>query len=153
MAKEGIKILAKNKKAFFNYTVLEKFECGIVLEGTEVKSIRMGSMSFPDSFAEIDQNEVWIKNFHINKYPFSSIFVHDPDRAKKLLLHKDEIKRLERKVTEKGFTLVPLEFYLKNGKVKVSLGLCRGKKQFDKSAAIKERDMNRDMQRAFRNRE
>lgn len=153
MKAESLKIIAKNKKAYFNYHVEEKLECGIVLEGTEVKSIRLGSISFPDSFAEIIEGEVWVKNFHIGKYPFSSLFLHDPDRPKKLLLHRDEIKRLIRKVKEKGITLIPLEFYLKHGKVKVLLGLCRGKKQFDKSAAIKERDIKRDMQREFRRRQ
>ena len=93
------------------------------------------------------QNEVWLKNFHISEYVYSSIFNHDPDRPKKLLLHKDEIKRLTRKTEEKGYTLIPLEFYLKRGRIKVMLGICKGKKQFDKRADIKERDIKRDMQR------
>ena len=93
--------------------------------------------------------EDFLKNVHISEYSFSSIFNHNPDRAKKLLLHKDEIKKLERKVTEKGYTLIPLNFYLKNGRVKVSLGVCKGKKQFDKRATIKQRDVNRDIQREF----
>ena len=111
---------------------------------------RHGNISFPDSFAEITKNEVWVKNLHISEYSFSSIFNHNPDRPKKLLLHKEEIKRLDRKVQEKGFTLIPLDFYLKNGRVKVKLGVCKGKKQFDKRADIKERDVKRDMQREFR---
>jgi len=93
------------------------------------------------------KNEVWLKNVHIAEYVYSSIFNHDPDRPKKLLLHKDEIKRLSRKVEEKGYTLIPLEFYLKNGRIKIRLGICKGKKQFDKRADIKERDIKRDMQR------
>ena len=93
------------------------------------------------------RNEVWLKNFHISEYVYSSIFNHDPDRPKKLLLHKDEIKRLTRKTEEKGYTLIPLEFYLKRGRIKVMLGICKGKKQFDKRADIKERDIKRDMQR------
>nr|WP_230978161.1 SsrA-binding protein SmpB [Treponema vincentii] len=125
----------------------ETIECGIALQGTEIKSVRDGRISFPDSFAEIIRNEVWLKNFHISEYVYSSIFNHDPDRPKKLLLHKDEIKRLTRKTEEKGYTLIPLEFYLKRGRIKVMLGICKGKKQFDKRADIKERDIKRDVQR------
>jgi len=147
---EGKKIIATNKKARFNYSIDDTYECGIVLEGSEVKSIKLGNISFPDAFAEILKGDVWVKNFHISEYRFSSIFKHNPDRPKKLLLHKEEIKRLERKVEEKGYTLIPLDFYFKNGRVKVSLGLCKGKKQFDKRADIRERDIKRDMQREFR---
>ena len=98
---EGKKIIAQNKKARFNYSIEDSIECGIVLEGTEVKSFKTGNISFPDSFAEIQKGEVWVKNLHISEYPFSSVFNHDPDRPKKLLLKRDEIKRLERKVEEK----------------------------------------------------
>ncbi len=147
MEKGSVKIIAKNKKAYFNYTVDEKIECGLVLEGTEVKSVREGRISFPDSYAEIINNEVWVKNLHISEYIYSSIFNHDPDRPKKLLLKKEEIKRLKRKIEEKGYTLVPLEFYFKNRIVKLSLGVCKGKKLFDKRADIKERDIHREMQR------
>ncbi|MCR5289833.1 MAG: SsrA-binding protein SmpB [Treponema sp.] len=150
MAEENRKIIAVNKKARFNYSVDESIECGIVLEGTEIKSVKAGNISFPDSFAEIIHNEVWVKGFHISEYAFSSVFNHNPDRPKKLLLHKDEIKRLIRKTEEKGYTLIPLEFYLKRGIIKVSLGVCKGKKLFDKRADIRERDVNRDMQREFR---
>ena len=90
---EGIKVIAQNKKARFNYSVEESYECGVALEGTEVKSVKAGNISFPDAFAEIINGEVWVRNFHISEYPFSSIFNHDPDRKKKLLLHKEEIKR------------------------------------------------------------
>ncbi len=148
---DGIKIIGQNKKAYFNYTVDEKYECGIVLQGTEVKSVKQGSVSFGDSFAFIENNEVWMQNFHISEYSYSSVFNHEPDRKKKLLLHKDEIKRLKRKVEEKGYTLVPLDFYLKNGIVKVTLGLCKGKKLFDKRASIKDRDVKREIAREFRN--
>ncbi|MDE5898138.1 MAG: SsrA-binding protein SmpB, partial [Treponemataceae bacterium] len=120
------------------------------LQGTEVKSVKNGSISFPDAFAEIRGGEVFLKGLHISEYSYSSVFNHDPDRAKKLLLHKEEIKRLVRKTEEKGYTLVPIDFYLKNGRVKVTLGVCRGKKQFDKRAAIRERDVERDVQREFR---
>ena len=148
---EHVKIIAQNKKARFNYAVEDTYECGIVLEGTEVKSVKAGNISFPDAFAEITGGEVWVRNLHIAEYPFSSVFNHDPDRKKKLLLHKEEIKRIRRKVEEKGYTLIPLDFYLKNGRVKVTLGVCKGKKLFDKRADIKERDVNREIARAFRN--
>ena len=143
-------MIAQNKKARFNYTITESLECGIELKGTEVKSVKAGNISFPDAFAEIINREVWLKQMHISEYFYSSVFNHEPDRPKKLLLHRDEIKRLNRKVEEKGVTLIPLDFYLKNGRVKVNLGLCRGKKQYDKRADIRERDVQRDMQREFR---
>lgn len=143
------KIIAENRKARFDYFIEDTYECGIVLEGTEVKSVKNGNISFPDAFAEISGGEVWVKNFHISEYSFSSIFNHDPDRPKKLLLHKDEIKRLVRRVDEKGCTLIPLDFYLKDGRVKVTLGVCKGKKMYDKRAAIKDRDVQRDIQREF----
>lgn len=146
---DGKKLIAENRKARFDYFIEDTFECGIALEGTEVKSVKNGNISFPDSFAEIINNEVWVKNLHISEYSFSSVFNHDPDRPKKLLLHKEEIKRLIRKVDTKGYTLIPIDFYLKNGRVKVSLGLCKGKKQFDKRASIKDRDINRDIAREF----
>lgn len=147
----GIKIIGENRKARFDYFIEETYECGIALEGTEVKSVKNGNISFPDAFAEIINNEIWLKNFHISEYAFSSIFNHNPDRAKKLLLHSEEIKRLIRKVEEKGYTLIPISFYLKNGRVKVSLGVCKGKKQYDKRATIKDRDIQRDIQREFAN--
>ena len=149
MVKEG-KLIAQNKKARFNYSVDETYECGLVLEGTEVKSFKAGNISFPDAFAEIQKGEVWVKGLHIAEYSYSSVFNHNPDRPKKLLLHRDEIKRLTRKVEETGYNLIPLDFYLKNGRIKVTLGLCKGKKQFDKRADIRERDVKRDMQREFR---
>ena len=128
MKKEGKKLIAKNKKAFFDYSVDSSIECGIVLQGTEVKSVKEGKISFNDSFAEIQAGEVFIKNFSISEYVYSSIFNHKPDRNRKLLLHKDEIKRIERRVREKGYTLIPLEFYLKNGRLKILLGICKGKR-------------------------
>ena len=143
------KIIAENRKARFDYFIEDTYECGIVLEGTEVKSVKNGYISFPDAFAEITNGEVWVKNFHISEYSFSSIFNHDPDRPKKLLLHAEEIKRLTRRVDEKGCTLIPLDFYLKDGRVKVTLGVCKGKKMYDKRAAIKDRDVQRDIQREF----
>ena len=147
---DGRKIIAENRKARFDYFIEDTYECGIVLEGTEVKSVKNGNISFPDAFAEITNGEVWVKNFHISEYSFSSIFNHDPDRPKKLLLHREEIKRIERRVEAKGYTLIPIDFYLKNGRVKMTLGVCRGKKQFDKRATMKDRDIQRDIQREFR---
>ena len=144
---DGRKIIAENRKARFDYFIEDTYECGIVLEGTEVKSVKNGNISFPDAFAEITNGEVWVKNFHISEYSFSSIFNHDPDRPKKLLLHAEEIKRLTRRVDEKGCTLIPLDFYLKDGRVKVTLGVCKGKKMYDKRATIKDRDVQRDIQR------
>lgn len=146
---EGKKLIAENRKVRFDYFIEETYECGIELQGTEVKSVKNGSISFLDSFAEIINGEVWLKNFHISEYSFSSVFNHNPDRPKKLLLHKEEIKRLTRKIDVKGYTLIPVGFYLKNGRVKVTLGVCKGKKQFDKRATIKDRDIKRDLAREF----
>ena len=143
------KIIAENRKARFDYFIEDSYECGIVLQGTEVKSVKNGNISFPDAFAEIINGEVWVKNLHISEYSFSSIFNHNPDRPKKLLLHAEEIKRLTRRVEEKGCTLIPLDFYLKDGRVKVTLGVCKGKKMYDKRASIKDRDIQRDIQREF----
>lgn len=150
MGQLGIKLIAENRKARFDYTIDDSIECGVVLQGTEVKSVKEGKISFPDSFAEIVKDEVWLKNFNISEYVYSSIFNHNPDRPKKLLLHREQIKRLQRKVEEKGYTLIPLSFYLKDGRLKVSLGICKGKKQFDKRNTIKDRDNQRDIQREFR---
>ena len=148
---EGKKIIAENRKARFDYFIDETYECGIELLGTEVKSVKNGSISFPDSFAEIINGEIFVKNFHITEYSYSSIFNHNPDRPKKLLLHREEIKRIARRVEAKGYALIPIDFYLKNGRVKMTLGVCRGKKQFDKRATIKDRDVQRDIQREFKN--
>jgi SsrA-binding protein len=147
---EGIKIIAVNRRARHDYEVDETFECGIELLGTEVKSFRDGKISFPDAWAEIISGEVWIRSLRIAENPFSSIFNHDPDRKKKLLLHRDEIKRLTRRVEERGFTLIPLSFYFKKGRVKVDLGVCKGKKTYDKRADIREKDIKRDIAREFR---
>lgn len=148
----SVKVIAVNRKARFDYTVDETYECGIELLGTEVKSVRDGRISFPDAWAEVVNGEVWLNSFSIAENPFSSIFNHDPLRKKRLLLHKQEIKRLHRKVEEKGYTLVPLSFYFKKSRVKVELGVCKGKKMYDKRAGIRERDLNRDMEREFRGR-
>ena len=147
---EGIKIIAVNRKARHDYSIDESYECGIELLGTEVKSFRDGKISFPDAWAEVINSEVWVRSLKIAVNPFSSIFNHDPDRKKKLLLHRDEIKRIHRKTEEKGYTLIPLSFYFKNGRVKVELGLCKGKKTYDKRASIREKDLKREVSREFR---
>jgi SsrA-binding protein len=150
---EGVKVVAVNRRARFDYSVDESFECGVSLLGTEVKSIKDGKLSFPDAFAEVRGGEVWLRNFHIAEYAFSpAVFQHDPDRQKKLLLHAQEIKRIDRRVREKGYTLVPLSVYLKRGLIKIELGLCKGKKLYDKRSDIRERDIDRDMRRDLRRR-
>jgi len=148
---EGVKVIAVNRKARHDYSVDDSYECGIELLGTEVKSFRDGKISFPDAWAEVVSGEVWLRSLRVSENPFSSVFNHDPDRKKRLLLHRDEIKRINRKVEEKGYTLIPLSFYFKKGRVKVELGLCKGKKMYDKRADIRERDLNREIQREFRN--
>jgi SsrA-binding protein len=147
---EGVKIIAVNRKARHDYAVDDSYECGMELLGTEVKSFRDGKISFPDAWAEVVKGEVWLRSLRISENPFSSVFNHDPDRKKRLLLHRDEIKRIARKVDEKGYTLIPLSFYFKKGRVKVELGLCKGKKAYDKRADIRERDVKRDIEREFR---
>lgn len=144
-------ILGDNRKARFNYTVMETLECGLVLKGTEVKSIKAGKFSFPDSFADIRKGELFIRNLHITPYDYAGVFNHDAERVRKLLAHKQEIAKLERKVREKGVTLIPLKFYLVKGRVKVEIGLCKGKRQYDKRKSIKDRDLQRDQQRDTRN--
>ncbi|MDR2159811.1 MAG: SsrA-binding protein SmpB [Treponema sp.] len=147
---EGVKIIAVNRRARHDYTVDDRIECGIELLGTEVKSFRDGKISFPDAWAEVAEGEVWLRSLRVAENPFSSLFNHDPDRKKKLLLHREEIKRLRRRVEEKGYTLIPLSFYFKKNRVKVELGLCKGKKAFDKRADIRERDVKREVEREFR---
>jgi SsrA-binding protein len=146
----GVKIVAVNRRARHDYTVNDSYECGVELLGTEVKSVRDGRISFPDAWAEVIDGEVWLRSFRIAENPFSSVFNHDPDRKKRLLLHRDEIKRITRKTEEKGYTLIPLSFYFKNRRFKVELGLCKGKKMFDKRADIRERDLKREVSREFR---
>lgn len=147
---ESKKIIAENRKARFNYFIEDSIECGIALEGSEVKSVRLGQVSFPDAFAAIENGEVWVRSMHIAPYSFSGAYTPEPLRPRKLLLHKDQIKRLIRKTNEKGYTLIPLDLYFKNGRVKVNLGICKGKKQFDKRDAIRERDLDREASRAFK---
>ena len=141
------KLLARNRRAFYDYSVEENLECGIVLQGTEVKSLRDGKFSFSDSYAKIRDDELWLIGLHISEYSHGNINNHEPLRDRKLLIHRQELKRLKRKVDERGFTLIPLRIYLKGGRIKVELGVCRGKKSYDKRESIKERDQKRDADR------
>lgn len=145
------KLVQKNKKAYFNYEIIDDLECGISLVGTEVKSVRSGKCSFSDSYVTIKNGNLDLIGFSIQPYSHGSIFNHQPERNRRLLAHKDEIKKLKRKVDEKGFTLVPLEIYLKNNLVKMKIGLARGKATYDKKNAIKEKDLNRDQKRELKN--
>lgn len=134
----------KNKKAYFDYFVEEEIECGIELKGTEIKSIRNGNANLKDSYAIIRNNEVFVLNMFINKYEEGNQFNHDERRTRKLLLHKKEINKLASYVERDGYSLVPLKMYFKNSKLKLSLGLCRGKKLYDKRETIKQRDLERE---------
>jgi len=148
----GIKILSNNRKAHFNYTVEDTLECGIELQGTEVKSMRNGKFSFTDSYARVKTGELILYGFHISPYEFGNIYNHDPTRERRLLAHKQEIKRLQRRVDERGYTLVPLKVYLKGGMVKVLIGICKGKQTHDKRQSIKNKDLKRDAEREMRDR-
>jgi SsrA-binding protein len=141
-----MKVIAKNKKAFFNYEILESYEAGISLQGSEVKSIREGRISLKESYAEIKDGEVYLINCHISPYEPANRFNHDPLREKKLLLHKREIKRLTGKIKERGFTLVPTKVLINDkGRVKVEVSLARGKREYQKKEAIRERDRKREI--------
>lgn len=139
-----------NRKARHDYEIIETYEAGIELKGSEVKSIRNGSANLKDSFAEIDHGEVYVNNFHISPYKFASTFAnHDPYRKKKLLLHKSQIRKLIGKTQEKGLTLIPLKVYSKNGRIKMEIALAKGKKLYDKRRDIKKRDLQREQERAL----
>ncbi|MCR4653086.1 MAG: SsrA-binding protein SmpB [Eubacterium sp.] len=151
MAKErGVKVVANNKKAYHDYFIDEKFECGIELHGTEVKSIRMGKCSIKESFVRIQDGEIYIYGMHISPYEKGNIFNRDPLRPKKLLMHKKEIRTLAGKIAQKGFTLVPVEVYFKDSRIKVQIGLARGKKLYDKRADIQKKDIRREAERNFK---
>lgn len=139
--------IVRNKKARFEYEILDTFEAGIVLKGTEVKSIRQKKVSIQEAYAKIKNGEVFIVGMNISVYEMGNRFNHEPLRERKLLMHRPEIKRLTGKLNEKGYTLVPLSLYFKNGRVKVELGLARGKTTYDKKRTIQERDLKRDLQR------
>ena len=150
MSKEAMKLVANNKKAYHDYFVDEKIEAGLVLHGTEVKSLRMGKCSIKESFIRIENGEMFVYGMHISPYEKGNIFNKDPLRVKKLLLHKSEINKLTGKIKEKGFTIVPLQVYFKDGKAKMEIGLCRGKKLYDKRQDIAKKDMKREAEKEFK---
>ena len=143
-------MIANNKKAYHDYFIEEKYEAGIALHGTEVKSLRMGKCSVKESFIRIEHGEVFIYGMHISPYEKGNIFNKDPLRVKKLLMHKNEILKLQGKITEKGYTLVPLQVYFNKSLVKVEVGLARGKKLYDKRQDIAKKDMRREAERDFK---
>ncbi len=147
MNSEYIKIIANNKKARHNYLIESEYEAGIVLAGSEVKSIREGRVSFQDAYADIKNGEIFLRRLHISPYKYAYYTNHESLRTRKLLLHRYEIKKLLGKIKERGYSLVPLKIYFKNNKIKVSLGLGKGKKLYDKRQSIKKKDMKRDLDR------
>jgi SsrA-binding protein len=146
------KSIVQNRRARHDYHVLESFEAGIELRGTEVKSLRDGQITLKDSYADVVGGELYLVGAHINPYEMGNIYNHDPERSRRLLMHKREIVRLASQVAEKGLTLVPLRLYFKGGRVKVEIGLCRGKKLHDKRESVKEQEAKRDMERYIRSR-
>ena len=149
---ESVKLIANNKKAYHEYFVLETYEAGIELFGTEVKSIRLGQCSIKESWIGIEKGEVYINAMHVNPYEKGNIFNKDPLRVKKLLMHKTEIRKMQAKLQEKGLTLIPLKVYFKGSLVKVEVGLCKGKKLYDKREALAKKDVKRDLEREVRGR-
>lgn len=150
---ESPRVIASNRKAFFNYEIFEKAEAGVMLRGSEVKSIREGGFNFKDSFVEFRDGELFLVGCRIGPYSHSNIQNHDEERTRKLLLHKREIRKLGGKATERGYTIIPLRAYFKNGKVKVEIGLARGKKSHDKRESIKRKDIDRETRQAVRERQ
>ena len=150
MAKETMKLVANNKKAYHDFFIDEKYEAGIELHGTEVKSLRMGKCSIKEAFVRIENGEAFIYGMNISPYEKGNIFNKDPLRIKKLLLHKVEIRKLGGKMSEKGYTIVPLQVYFKDGKAKVEIGLARGKKLYDKREDIAKKDLRRETKREFK---
>ena len=147
MANEGMKLIANNKKAYHDYFIEEKYEAGLVLHGTEVKSLRQGKCSIKESFIRIENGEMFIYDMHVSPYEKGNIFNKDPLRPKKLLLHKREIMKLLGKIKEKGYTLVPLQVYFMSGRAKIEIGLAKGKKLYDKRDSLKKKDIERDIKR------
>jgi SsrA-binding protein len=143
----GEKLICQNKKAWHHYFIEDRYEAGIALQGTEVKSLREGKANLGDSYGKIEKGEIFLVDAHISPYNFGNRFNHDPLRTRKLLLHKKEIRRLIGKVQERGFTLIPLRLYFSDGKAKVELGLAKGKRLFDKRESLKRKTMERDMER------
>lgn len=152
MEKSGVKIAAQNRKAYHDYFVEEKYEAGIELSGTEVKSIRAGTLNLKDSWCSIKDGEIFVNQMHISPYDHGNIFNRDPMRVRRLLMHKREISRLYALVKQDGYALVPLSVYFRNARVKLEIGLCKGKKNYDKRDSIAKRDAQREMDRAMKNR-
>ena len=150
MGKNSIKLIANNKKAYFDYFIDDKFECGISLAGTEVKSLRMGKCSVKESFVRIVNDEVMIYGMHISPYEKGNIFNKDPLRVRKLLLHRQEIRKIQGHITQKGYTIVPLSVYFSGSLVKVEIGLAKGKKLYDKRQDIAKKDQRREAERKFK---
>lgn len=153
MPKGEGKVVSQNKKAYHDYFIEETYETGIVLQGTEIKSIRQGRSNLKDSFARVENGEVFLHNMHISPYGQGNRFNHEPLRTRKLLLHKKEIAKLIGYAKETGYSLIPLKIYLKNGFAKVQLGLAKGKKNYDKREDLKKKEAKRDIERAFRDRQ
>lgn len=147
---DSVKLIANNKKAYHDYFILEKYEAGIELFGTEVKSIRMGHCSIKEAYVEIDHGEIFVDGMHIAPYEKGNIFNRDPLRKRRLLMHAAEIRKLKQKIKEKGFTLVPLQVYFRGSLVKVEVGLAKGKKLYDKRADIAKKDAKREAERDFK---
>ena len=150
MSKESMKLVANNKKAYHDYFVDEKIEAGLVLHGTEVKSLRMGKCSIKESFIRMENGEMFIYGMHISPYEKGNLFNREPLRVKKLLLHKAEINKLLGKIKETGFTIIPLQVYFKEGRAKVEIGVCRGKKLYDKRQDIAKKDQKREAEKEFK---
>jgi len=152
MPSEGIKVVAENRKAFHDYHIEDRVEAGIILTGTEIKSIRNGRVNLKDSYARLDNGEVWVHQMHISPYEQGNRYNHDPLRPRKLLLHRAEINKLIGKIQQQGLTLIPIKMYLKKGMAKVELAVGQGKKNYDKRQALAEREGKRDIERALRDR-
>jgi SsrA-binding protein len=152
MTADRIKLVCRNRKAYFEYHIDDLYEAGLVLKGTEVKSLRLGKANIEDSFARFRDGEVFLLNAHISPYPHAAGQNHDPTRPRKLLLHRREMKRLLGKLTERGYTLIPLKLYFKNEHAKIELGLAKGKKKFDKRETIRRREEQRELERARKRR-
>lgn len=150
MEKKGVKIAAQNRKAHHDYYVEEKYEAGIELAGTEVKSVRAGTLNLKDSYCSVKEGELFVHGMHISPYEKGNIFNKDPVRPRRLLMHKREINRLQAYVQQDGYALVPLSVYFKNSRVKIEVGLCKGKKNYDKRDAMAKRDAKRDIDRAMK---
>lgn len=150
MAKEAQKLIANNKKVFHDYFVEEQYEAGLVLHGTEVKSLRMGKCSIKEAFVQIDKGEIYVYGMHISPYEKGNLFNRDPLRTRKLLMHKAEINKLFGKCKEKGYTIMPIQVYFKDGRAKMEIGLCRGKKLYDKRQDIAKKDQRREVEKEFK---